>query len=87
MKTLIQTVWQITEEYDKDSRHIAYYTNEPEALKHKGNSPYLSCYQKDVNIIILDSFEEFKEQLLIEKKLKALAKLSEEEKVILGFKE
>lgn len=85
MKTFIQDVWEVTEEYDRDSRHIAYYSTREAAMQHKGRSHYLSVYSRKLEIIVLDSFEEFKDQQTMKKKAEALAKLDPEEKKLLGL--
>lgn len=87
MKAFTHEVWEVTEDYDRDSRHVAYYSKEDDAYKHKGENCYLNVYKKNISVIVLDSFEEFKEQAQIEKRNKALAKLNDEDKIILGIKE
>lgn len=83
--------WEVYESYDRDTTHIAYFVNEMLAydfIQSKGiNKNYYSkCHVKKSHVYnICESLDEFDQLSVLTKVNAALAKLTKEEKELLGL--
>lgn len=82
MKEVIE-YWEVTESFDRDTKHIANFTNE-EAATSVANSIYRSVNKRI--FVVFDTEEEFLENTRDKLRERALAKLTAEERNALGFK-
>ena len=80
----MQTIeyWEVTEEYDRSSTHIASFTNEADA-RAVGHGVYRSVTKR--NLILFDSVNDFENNTREKIRERALAKLTTEEKLALGL--
>lgn len=81
MKTI--EYWEVSECYDRDSRHIANFSNEADA-KVCADGIYRGYGLR--HITVFDSLEDFEENTREKIRERALAKLTTEEKLALGLK-
>lgn len=84
MKTI--EYWQVEESYDRDSREIGNFSSEAvaEEVATKNNRMYRVVYKR--TITIFDSVEDFEDNTRGKIRARALAKLTVEEKLVLGIK-
>lgn len=82
MKEVIE-YWEVTESFDRDTTHIANFTNE-EAATRVANGNYRSVNKRI--FVLFDTEEEFLENTRDKLRERALAKLTTEERNALGFK-
>lgn len=80
MKTI--EYWEVTESFDRDTKHIANFINEVDA-KECAKGVYRSVYKKVFTIF--DSVEDFENNTREKIRARALAKLTPEEKIALGI--
>lgn len=81
MKTI--EYWEVSECYDRDSRHIANFSNEADA-KVCADGIYRGYGLR--HITVFDSLEDFEENTREKIRERALAKLTTEERQALGLK-
>ena len=79
MKTI--EYWEVTESFDRDSKHIANFSNKEDA-EVCANGVYRSAYKK--TFTIFDSVEDYENNTREKIRERALAKLTTEEKIALG---
>lgn len=81
----MQTIeyWEVTEDYDRYSRHIANFFNEEDA-KACAEGIYRGYGLR--HITIFDSLEDYENNTREKLRERALAKLTREEKLALGLK-
>lgn len=77
--------WEVIESYDQDNRHIAYFLYKIDADEFAKKNPYRSVYQYKKTYTICTSIEEYEDLVKENKKSAALAKLTLEEKQLLGL--
>lgn len=75
--------WEVTEDYDRSSTPVANFTNQSDALALKGNSPYRSVGRR--SITIFDDVQDYEENNRARIRERAIAKLSAEEREVLGL--
>ena len=64
---------------------IAYVRNESDARKWSAHNPFRTHRPVNFTVKIFDSLEEFEEERMGQIRIRALAKLSKEEKIALGL--
>lgn len=78
----------VYESYDRDVTHVAYFTTEfmaKEYISKHANKNYLGCKSFKRSYRICESIEEYQQLASKTKRAAALAKLTDEEKKLLGL--
>lgn len=92
----MQTIeyWQVDSSYDRDVSIVGRFSNENAALLVAGHAGKLNNYVRNKNyrsvtkhvITIFDSVDEFEDNSVAKVRERALAKLTPQEKQVLGLK-
>ncbi len=85
MKYIEVEAFEVYSSYDRNVRHIAYFSEEKLAKKYAGSDPYKSVQKVRKTYTIFDSIEEAETYSKEEIRKKALAKLTAQEREVLGF--
>ena len=76
--------WEVTEDFDRSSTHVASFKSKADADALKGKSMYRSVGRR--NIIIFESLQDYEENNKAKIRKRAIAKLTPEEREVLGIR-
>lgn len=82
--------WEVYTSYDRDTSHVAYFSNESLAISYMNkskNKNYMGRQRVRKNFVIFEDIEEVEQYSREALRKSALAKLSDLEKEALGIKE
>lgn len=84
MKVIEIDCWEVTESYDRDT-HVAFFSEENVAKEFSEKSPYRSARQYKKTFIICESLEDKANADKETMRQNALAKLTKQERELLGL--
>lgn len=76
--------WEVSSCYDRDITHIANFINKDDAEVCAGKDIYRSAYKK--SITIFDDLQDYEENNKAKIRERAIAKLTPEEREVLGIR-
>ncbi len=85
MKYIEIDAFEVYSSYDRDVRHIAYFSDEKMAKEYMGDDPYKSVQKVRKTYTIFESIKEAEVYSKEEIRKKALAKLTAQEREVLGL--
>lgn len=85
MKVIEIDCWEVTESYDRDYSHVAFFSQEQDAKEFAKQSVYRSAYPYSKTFIICDSIADKANADQESMRQAALAKLNKKERELLGL--